>query len=79
MVSFFVIRVLLFFYFLSCSCSNTHGGTYLRTGSSQPSGPMRLLTMLDESSAMSLGGMRNVVVMSGDMSALMWRMTRSYS
>ena len=35
--------------------------------------------MLEDSSAMSRGGMRKTVVIFGAMSALMWRMTRSYS
>ena len=35
--------------------------------------------MLELSSAMSRGGIRKTVVMSGARSELMWRMTRSYS
>jgi hypothetical protein len=46
------------------SRSRTHGGTYLPTTSSHPSGPMNPRTTLELISTTSLGGKRNTIIIS---------------
>jgi len=54
-------------------------GTYFRTTRRQPFGPINPLIMLELTSAISRGGIRNTVQMLGSKSPLMFRIVRPYS